>query len=227
MLIYWFVVATLFGIVGQTCIVEDLKLSWTSIWRCHITGISLQCFILDILFLWSSFLTMDSSVWFHPGAHWLVHLYGKWLQDTCGSQCDMHLDGTVGPQLFQLYAITVESSYIWFLKYRVTFGLLIDLQWWRFLVQGCRVGVSSKTLANGGYFCEALSHQLLFWLLIQNLEAYYYLTWSSTAAYSFNFQLAFDGLIPLVQLGVFSCVLGRVPILFGWNSIHLLFCLTA
>jgi hypothetical protein len=24
MLIYWFVVATLFGIVGQTCIVEDL-----------------------------------------------------------------------------------------------------------------------------------------------------------------------------------------------------------
>jgi hypothetical protein len=88
-----------FGLLVQVASAWTLT-SWTPIWRCHITGISLQCFCLDILFLWSSFFTMDSSVWFHPGAHWLVHLYGKWLQGTFGSQCDMHLDGTVGPQLF-------------------------------------------------------------------------------------------------------------------------------
>jgi len=77
--------------------------------------------------------------------------------------------------------------------------------------KGCRVGKSSKTSAEGVYFCEASSHQLcllfrLFWLLIKKLEAFCYLIWSFAAVYSFNFQLTFSGLISLVQLGFFCCV---------------------
>jgi len=54
----------------------------------HRTGRSLQCSVWIYFFLWSSFL--DYGLFSLNSAHWLVHLYDKWLQGTCGCQSDMH-----------------------------------------------------------------------------------------------------------------------------------------